>query len=139
MNAAKSLTLVTLVGVSLMVSGCNAHRNIGGLVGGVADGNGGSQIGGGKGKLIATGIGSLLGLVTGSDLGSFMDDVNRNSGSITQLQLEQMKLRQKGSSTMVFPTGQSHSHGGGQQFQSGPSNSSYSCNVRNNYIVCNSP
>ena len=140
MKISKVLTILIAIGVSLGVSGCNnAHTKLGSVIGGVGGGLLGSNVGQGKGQLIATGVGALLGAASGGYLGSFFDGVNNNTQSISQLQLEQMKLRQKGSSTMVFPMGQSHSHGGGYYNHTSVSpHSPYSCSVRNNYIVCNS-
>ena len=138
MKGMKVLTLLTVLGVSVALSGCNnAHQTVGSVLGGLAGGYGGSQIGDGKGRLIATGVGSLLGLVGGGYVGSFMDNVNQNSQSISDLRYQQMKMKNDRKSQFIVPMGNS-SHQGFYNHPHHMSHSPYSCSVRNNYIVCNS-
>ena len=47
------------------------------MLGGIAGGLLGSQVGGGKGKLIAVGAGALLGALVGSEIGKSLDNADR--------------------------------------------------------------
>lgn len=79
----KKFAVLTLAIAALSLSACNTFQNagtkqtIGGLGGAVAGGVLGSQIGGGSGRLIATGAGVLLGGLLGSEIGSSLDNADK--------------------------------------------------------------
>ena len=135
----KILLVSILVAGSLALAGCNqAHRNtlaLGGL-GGLAGAIGGSHIGGGKGRLIATGAGGLLGTVLGAFVGNKFDSINSNQAAISALAIQAQKRQnqqrsQYGSThtTNVYQQGVGHSQYGGTGMY---------CTIRNNYVSCSS-
>ena len=135
----KTLMGGLLVAGALALSGCNqAHTNtlaLGGL-GGIAGALGGSHIGGGKGRLIATGAGGLLGTVLGAFVGNKFDSINSNQAAISALAIQQQKQQnqqrsQYGSThtTNVYQQGLGYSQYG--------STGMY-CTIRNNYVSCSS-
>ena len=80
----KALKLSAIAVCALSLSACVSNPNqLGfGLAGSALGGLGGSQIGKGKGKLIATGVGALLGAFGGSQFGNRLDQVGRNHTAI---------------------------------------------------------
>lgn len=78
----KKLVLIAAI-ATLGLSACNTFQNagtkqtIGGLGGAVAGGVLGSQVGGGSGRLIATGAGVLLGGLLGSEIGASLDNADK--------------------------------------------------------------
>jgi hypothetical protein len=83
----KEMKRMMVIAISaIALAGCqNLHTLGGATLGGLGGAYGGSQIGKGKGKLAATAAGALLGAGTAGYLGSFFDQVNRNSSGITHL------------------------------------------------------
>lgn len=75
----KNILLVTLLVAGLAVSGCTqtggtfSKENVGLASGAVIGGVLGSQVGGGSGRLWATGAGALLGSLVGSSIGQSLD------------------------------------------------------------------
>lgn len=75
----KAILLTTALAASLMLGGCESFRNagtkeqVGTVSGAVLGGVVGSQVGGGSGRLWATGIGTLLGVLVGSEVGRSLD------------------------------------------------------------------
>lgn len=63
----------------LLLCGCTSITNeqVGSVAGGVAGGLLGSTIGGGSGKVIAAAGGAFIGTVLGSQIGRYMDKVDR--------------------------------------------------------------
>ncbi len=75
-----------IVAVGLALAGCEGNQmgqkqTIGTLGGAAAGGLLGSQIGGGTGKLVATGLGVFLGGMLGSELGKSLDRADRIEAS----------------------------------------------------------
>lgn len=71
-----------IVAVALALAGCEANQmgqkqTIGTLGGAALGGLLGSQIGGGSGKLVATGLGVFLGGLAGSEIGKSLDRADR--------------------------------------------------------------
>ena len=62
---------------ALALAGCTEtmgqKQGIGTLLGAVAGGVAGSQVGDGRGQLIATGVGTLLGAIIGGEIGKSLD------------------------------------------------------------------
>ncbi|HRQ60322.1 MAG TPA: RT0821/Lpp0805 family surface protein [Alphaproteobacteria bacterium] len=80
----KFVILAAVAAISLGgLSGCNTFQNagtkqtVGALGGAVGGGLLGSQIGGGSGRLIATGAGVLLGGLLGSEIGASLDNADK--------------------------------------------------------------
>ncbi|GJL85243.1 MAG: 17 kDa surface antigen [Micavibrio sp.] len=75
----KNFALLSMVIAAMALSGCQTLQNrgnkelIGGAGGAVAGGLLGAQLGGGSGRLWATGAGALLGALVGSEIGSSLD------------------------------------------------------------------
>jgi len=75
----KRLLTAGVLGVSLVLSGCNQLQNedVGVVLGGALGGLVGSQVGSGSGQLVATAAGALLGGLVGSNIGRSMDELDR--------------------------------------------------------------
>lgn len=80
----KKFAILTMAVATLALGACsNTFQNagtkqtVGALGGAVAGGVLGSQIGGGSGRLIATGAGVLLGGLLGSEIGASLDNADR--------------------------------------------------------------
>lgn len=92
MRNLKTLFAVAILSVAL--SGClgatGGNKQLGGtLLGGALGGWAGSQIGGGTGKLIATGAGVFLGGLIGNSIGASLDRADRLAAAqTTQVALE---------------------------------------------------
>ncbi len=86
MKAPKLIMVLALAG---MVSACvtdqnNQKQTIGTLLGAGLGALAGSQVGGGKGKLVAVAVGALGGAFLGSELGKSLDEVDRQKANQTQ-------------------------------------------------------
>ncbi len=77
----KTSRIAIVVASALLVAACvtdsGPKQTIGTLVGAGLGGLAGSQIGGGKGKLMAVGAGVLLGGLLGSEVGKSLDKADR--------------------------------------------------------------
>lgn len=79
----KNFALLFMVVAAMSLGACQTLQNrgnkelIGGAGGAVAGGLLGSQLGGGSGRLWATGAGALLGALVGSEIGSSLDNADR--------------------------------------------------------------
>jgi uncharacterized protein YcfJ len=72
----KNILAITLIALTL--SGCKTTKTrIGAILGGVALGVVGSQIGSGKGSILSTGVGVVLGTNLGAQIGNRYEDKNR--------------------------------------------------------------
>jgi len=69
--------LVLVVATAALLAGCTTtgggKQGAGAVLGGLAGGLAGSEIGGGSGRLWATGAGVLLGALIGSEIGASLD------------------------------------------------------------------
>lgn len=86
MNASK---FVLVFAVAAMLSACAENQNsqkqtLGTIIGAGLGALAGSQIGSGKGKLVAVAIGALGGAFAGGQLGKSLDDVDRMKANQTQ-------------------------------------------------------
>ena len=133
----KVLKLSALAVCALSLSACVSNPNqLGfGLAGSALGGLGGSQIGEGKGKLIATGVGALLGAFGGSQFGNRLDQIGRNHTAIGHNANSIMNLsKQQRSAPTAVPAPIFYQAPYSQPHQNSiPLN----CSVRNNYVVCN--
>ena len=133
----KVLKLSAIAVCALSLSACVSNPNqLGfGLAGSALGGLGGSQIGKGKGKLIATGVGALLGAFGGSQFGNRLDQVGRNHTAIGHNANSIMNLsKQQSSAPTAVPAPIFYQAPYAQPHQNRiPLN----CSVRNNYVVCN--
>lgn len=75
----KKLAVAGMLTASLAACDQNAgtKQNVGTLLGAVGGGLAGSQIGGGRGTLVAVGIGTLLGALVGGEVGKSLDNADR--------------------------------------------------------------
>ena len=72
----KKLLAITLI--TLTLSGCKTTKTrIGAILGGVALGVVGSQIGSGKGRILSTGVGVVLGTNLGAQIGNRYEEHDR--------------------------------------------------------------
>jgi surface antigen len=73
----KHFVLTTALIASLALAGCadstGPKQGVGTLGGAVLGGLAGSQIGGGKGQMVAIGVGTLLGALAGGEIGKSLD------------------------------------------------------------------
>lgn len=77
--------MIKKTAVALMLAGSLAacdqtagtKQNLGTLLGAVGGGLAGSQIGGGRGTLVAVGVGTLLGALVGGEIGKSLDNADR--------------------------------------------------------------
>lgn len=74
--------------------GWGTKQSVGTLGGAVAGGVLGSQIGGGKGKLWATGAGAVLGALLGSEIGKSLDEADRAAMNNANMQANNAPLGQ---------------------------------------------
>lgn len=87
-------TVTPVVLAAFVLGACNTtdggtKQTIGGLTGAVLGGVLGSQVGKGKGQLVAVGAGAILGGLLGSSIGKSLDDVDRlKADQATQSTLE---------------------------------------------------
>ena len=136
MLAIKRVSLILIVGLSL--SACVSNPNTAVLTPllGVAGGLAGSQIGQGKGKMVATGVGALLGAFTGNHIGSNFDQTRHNQSAISLMRLKQQQRQQSGMAPapMVYPMPTAYPVAVPQQ--RGMFNNTF-CSIKNNYVVCN--
>ena len=94
---ALKIALLGLTALALVAAaGCTAKvgdkEAIGTMLGAVAGGIAGSQVGKGRGKLLATGVGTLLGALAGNEIGKSLDRADRLAlERITQQSLETAK------------------------------------------------
>lgn len=86
------IAIVSVVAVGLALAGCanqGTKQTVGGVGGAVLGGLLGSQVGGGSGRLWATGAGAVIGALVGSEIGRSLDDNDRrNMEATTQASLE---------------------------------------------------
>ena len=75
-SQAVALALVSAIGLSAC-SGAGQKETIGGAGGAVLGGVLGSQVGKGKGQLVAVGLGAVLGALAGSSIGRSLDEVDK--------------------------------------------------------------
>ena len=75
-SQAVALALVSVIGLSAC-SGAGQKETIGGASGAVLGGVLGSQVGKGKGQLVAVGLGAVLGALAGSSIGRSLDEVDK--------------------------------------------------------------
>ena len=85
----RKFLMTTTCAIAIVLGGCNtvttpaaadngvSKSTIGLLLGGALGGLAGSQIGKGRGQLVAVGVGVFLGALIGRDVGSSMDKVDR--------------------------------------------------------------
>jgi surface antigen len=75
----KKLAVAAMLTASLAACDQNAgtKQNVGTLLGAVGGGLAGSQIGGGRGTLVAVGVGTLLGALVGGEVGKSLDNADR--------------------------------------------------------------
>lgn len=75
----KKLAVAGMLTASLAACDQNAgtKQNFGTLLGAVGGGLAGSQIGGGRGTLVAVGVGTLLGALVGGEVGKSLDNADR--------------------------------------------------------------
>lgn len=129
---------VSVVSVAFVLSGCMAtDRNTLALgsLGAIGGGLAGSQVGGGKGKLIATAGGSLLGAVLGAFVGNKFDTINHNQQAVIGLARSQQQMRNSRSQAGNHTTNiYQHGRLGG----SGNQALDLSCRVERNYVICGS-
>ena len=72
----KNILAITLIALTL--SGCQTTKTrIGAILGGVALGVVGSQIGSGKGRILSTGVGVVLGTNLGAQTGNRYEEHDR--------------------------------------------------------------
>lgn len=87
--------IAAVVVVLFMASACaqqGTKQTVGGLGGAVLGGLLGSQVGGGSGRLWATGAGVLLGAIVGSEIGRGLDEVDKQQmAQTTEASLEHTK------------------------------------------------
>ena len=149
--------ILAVSAVALSLGACNAATiapmtgaGLGGLGGGVI----GSQIGSGKGKLIATGVGALLGAFGGYKTGQHvaLPYQNQNAINTNVMNIHRNNQRINQNTNGIKMNGQRiddmHSSGRRHNYDGTPvivnqggyrgSMSNYGCSVRNNYVVCNS-
>ena len=87
-------TVTPVVLAAFVLGACNttdrgSKETIGGITGAVLGGVLGSQVGKGKGQLVAVGAGAILGGLLGSSIGKSLDDVDRmKANQATQSSLE---------------------------------------------------
>ena len=69
------LTRMALIVTAMVLVGCadGTRKEVGGLLGAIAGGFLGSEIGSGSGRLVATGAGAVLGGLIGADIGDGID------------------------------------------------------------------
>ncbi len=85
-----------LVVSGLLLSGCQNPKQTGGaILGTVAGGVLGSNVGKGKGRLAATAVGAVAGAIVGSEIGKSLDNIDRMAmRRTTQTALEKSKSGQ---------------------------------------------
>lgn len=75
------MAMVGLMAVALALAGCTGKigdkEAVGTLLGAVGGGLAGSQVGKGRGRLLATGVGTLLGALAGKEIGKSLDRADR--------------------------------------------------------------
>lgn len=117
----------------IVLAGCqSAHTLAGAALGGLGGAYGGSLIGQGQGRLASTAAGAILGSGVGGYLGSFFDQVNRNSSSIQGLSERRensASTGHPGPNVYGYPPQSDNPHG-----YLVPMN----CQVVNNYVTCSS-
>ena len=70
---------IFIIGLGILLSGCNPTRqDVGTVLGAAAGAYAGSEIGGGGGQLAAIAIGALIGSYLGGAIGQHMNDLDRN-------------------------------------------------------------
>lgn len=69
--------IVAAFAVSACQTGAGPKQTVGGVGGAVLGGLLGSQIGGGSGRLWATGAGAVIGALVGSEIGRGLDEVDK--------------------------------------------------------------
>ena len=122
---------------TLSLSACVSNPNqLGfGLAGSALCGLGGSQIGEGKGKLIATGVGALLGALSGSQFGNRLDQVGRNHTAIGHNANSIMNLsHQQRSAPTVVPAPVIYQSPQQQMYQQ--HSVPLRCRIVSNYVRC---
>lgn len=77
------------------MEGVGTKQGVGALGGAVAGGVLGSQIGGGKGKLWATGAGAVIGALLGSEIGKSLDNADRAAMSDANMRANTAPLGQE--------------------------------------------
>lgn len=73
----KKAITICLMGSSVLLVGCQnmgTKQTIGTVAGGAAGALIGSQIGGGSGRVVATGVGAVVGALAGGAIGKQMDE-----------------------------------------------------------------
>ena len=85
---------VTALSACQTFDSVGTKQGVGALGGAVAGGVLGSQIGGGKGQLWATGAGAVLGALLGSEIGKSLDNADRASMSNANMQATSVPLGQ---------------------------------------------
>ena len=83
------IKLLIILAVSITLSACAGNQNnqkqtIGTILGAGLGALVGSQVGNGKGKLVAVALGTLGGAFAGSQLGQALDDIDRLKANETQ-------------------------------------------------------
>lgn len=131
----KKFVLSAALMASLMLSGCanndgttgmggmGTKQTIGGLGGAVVGGVLGSNIGGGKGQLIATAAGALLGGLMGSEVGKSLDKADMTYANQTMQQAHSAPIGQ----TISWNNPQSGHSGSYTPVQDGYSNTGAYC------------
>lgn len=89
--AVMAVTMMALTACQSM-DGVGTKQGVGALGGAVAGGVLGSQIGGGKGKLWATGAGAVLGALVGSEIGKSLDSADRAQMSQANMKANSVPL-----------------------------------------------
>lgn len=125
-------SLFSMVVIALVLGGCQSHTLGGAALGGLGGAYGGSKIGQGQGNLVATAVGALLGAGSGGYLGSFFDQSTQNAASIQQMQ-QQNNVGQQPTYYPAAPVMYRAPEPYGYHGQSVP----ITCNVQQNYVVCN--
>lgn len=132
-NCGAQMRCVIVLFLGLSVAGCGSAHTLGGAaIGGLGGAYGGSLFGQGQGRLAATAGGALLGAGIGGYLGSFFDQVHRNSSLIQGL-----SERPADNPETVYPAPAIYSvppQTGYPQSYQVPMN----CQVVNNYVTCSS-
>jgi surface antigen len=78
MHSPKVILVAALFSFSLVACEGAGNKQVGGtLLGGALGGLAGSQIGSGKGTLVAVGLGALLGAFAGSEVGKSLDKADK--------------------------------------------------------------
>lgn len=73
----RRITILVIMAVAL--AGCATRQESGALVGAVAGGILGNQIGKGTGRVLATAAGAVIGGIIGSEIGRSMDEADRRA------------------------------------------------------------